>query len=941
RFGASKKPMRVSFKVDVPAGRYEGRMRRGVPAGFAANAQDQIIWTGMRAFLAGPRSFPGVSTLAIRMKSTAQLTGASSGKFGLIETRILPTWNGSSWVDAPTRLPAWAMLDIATNTDYGCERPLSKVDVQAVADLAVTAAARGDYFDYEFRSAVQATEALDTSLAPARAKSRWLGDVLSLVREQWQAVPSMLLTDREIVRGSLSVTYQLASSDSAEAVVIPYLDETTWQAAEVQYPPDVPAAKAARTELPGAVRRNQVFREAKFLHLQNVLRRVKVSLTTEHDGRLLSFGSVITVQSELPQSWGAAGAVMGQSGLTLTLSPAPAWEAGQSYVVVRQRTGRPFGPVKISRGASDALGILNAADLATVESQQGTTLAAVLARRQGAEPPSFALGLGTAWQRRCIVLSGRPDGDQVSLELVVDDAAVHDDSGEASAAVPGAALSLPKTPLVAGLVATLEQNVIEPALSASWWPAAGALYYVAQISYDGRATWAALAQVYAPSLSVVVEPRALSLRVAAVGSGQGAWTVVDLEAPTIDADRLQIGPDGLAEGLRDLVRNQLGAATDEWRAGLEQINLLAAEMAAHQAVVRLEDVRRVRATFGDQKAEYLLQIGAVADDVSATVTRVETLEAEAVSLDADLATVTTNLATVSSTVTALADGQSALASEVTELSATVDGLGAVASVRWVAGVTPAGATAAWDLQLTAGTVNVGITAIALSGGGGQIRLTGDRVAFVGASGTPYALFTSDGSGALYLNGSLFADGSILGRYIGASVITADKLVLGGVTTDRIYPSACTNSVFLTSGSTVIGPALWSVVINRISGTYAEGMIIFSPVPQRYQESYQWGAYYITVDVHRNGALIYSRRYRISEISLVSNDFGVTFVYSVGLSPIVVSFKDSDSLPPGDYTYSVSYRDWSVYVDNSYRSEKSGFTNAGFSDVSFRVTEFKR
>ncbi|MFG1465270.1 hypothetical protein V5F77_20510 [Xanthobacter sp. DSM 24535] len=316
-----------------------------------------------------------------------------------------------------------------------------------------------------------------------------------------------------------------------------------------------------------------------------------------------------------------------------------------------------------------------------------------------------------------------------------------------------------------------------------------------------------------------------------------------------------------APALRDLIGTQLGVADAEYRAGIENLNLIVAELAAHQAVVRLEDVRRVTATFGNQKAEYLFQVGVVADDVSATVQRVETLEAEAVSLNADLGTVTTNLATVSSTVTALADGQSALASDVTslqstttglvtgldaaegnigdlttglgaaegtigglqsdvaaaqgdigtlvtsvataqgslttltgtvsaisadvlELTAAVNDLSSSVTVRWVAGVTPAGATAAWDLQLVAGSVVVGMSAIALSGGGGQIRFQADKFLFAKPDGTTFALLQSSG-GTFYLAGNMLTDGYVLAQHLSVSTLSAITGNMGTLTVGRM------------------------------------------------------------------------------------------------------------------------------------------------------------
>ncbi|MFG1462249.1 phage tail protein [Xanthobacter sp. DSM 24535] len=288
------------------------------------------------------------------------------------------------------------------------------------------------------------------------------------------------------------------------------------------------------------------------------------------------------------------------------------------------------------------------------------------------------------------------------------------------------------------------------------------------------------------------------------------WT--DWLPVTTTEQIVPVGMQNFEAGLRDKIANELGAADAEYRAGIENLNLIVAELAAHQAVVRLEDVRRVTATFGNQKAEYLLQIGAVADDVSATVSRVETLESTAGSLTTSVATINSTLTTMatenaalatsvtalqvnytglstsvsslSTSLSTLATETSAIATEVTDLSAAVDDLSASVNVTWAAGVTPAGATAAWDLQLVAGSVVVGMSAIALSGGGGQIRFQADKFLFAKADGTTFALLQSAG-GNFYLDGNIFADGSILAQHLSVSTLSAITGNMGTLTVGRM------------------------------------------------------------------------------------------------------------------------------------------------------------
>ncbi|MDF2622016.1 MAG: hypothetical protein K0S00_4675, partial [Xanthobacteraceae bacterium] len=552
----SKSPIRFSLAADVPAGRYAVRVQRTTVKSTDSKVSDTITWAGLRAFITGPKSFP-VSTIAIRAKATDQFSGDAASQLSVVETRILPVWNGSAWVEQATRSPAWAALDIATNADYGGRFPLARTDFQAFVDLAVKCAARGDTFDYDFTSTQPVTDALDIALAVCRTKHKWLGGTLSLVRDEWASLPSMMLTDSEIVRGSLEVEYLLKPTEASQCVVLEYIDESTWTPQEAVAPrsaTEEQIADATRLQIPGIVKRAQAQREAEFLLRQNLYRRRRVSHETEHDGRLLSIGTPILLQSSLPQEWGQAGKVVRAVGTGLILDRPIEWQAGQFYIVLRTARGKAFGPIKCARGANDSIAVLDNADLTAVETVQGLDLEDVLARSDGGELPSFSLGLGTTWMRRCVVTSGSPSGDRVGIELFVDDERVHDEDLTEPPPLPdGSPLSNQQQLVVAGLTARFIANEVPRRVEASWFPAAGAVIYTARVSYDGGESWTPLPETRLPKISAVVDPLALRLAVAAIGTSgkQGQWSYVDLEAPSVRADNVQVSLENFEKGVRD------------------------------------------------------------------------------------------------------------------------------------------------------------------------------------------------------------------------------------------------------------------------------------------------------------------------------------------------------------------------------------------------------
>ena len=196
-----------------------------MPPTAADQGSNAVLWAGLRAFLAGSNSFPDVSTVAIRLLASQSTQG--SYKFGVLATRKLPVWNGSAFVLQPTRNNGWAFFDAVTNAQYGSTIPISKADFNSVVNFAAGCDARGDTFDYVFTSAISVPEAFDKILTPARSRHFWLGDTVSLVRDEWRDVPTMLLTDREIVRDSTQVTFTMLGDEDPDAVIVEYVDEET------------------------------------------------------------------------------------------------------------------------------------------------------------------------------------------------------------------------------------------------------------------------------------------------------------------------------------------------------------------------------------------------------------------------------------------------------------------------------------------------------------------------------------------------------------------------------------------------------------------------------------------------------------------------------------------------------------------------------------------
>ncbi len=733
----SKAPVRDTIKVDVTPGRYTVRLYRwgkaldlnGNGDNSAIWGQNTVVWAGLRSFLRGSNSFPDVSTVAIRLKASQSTQG--SYKFGVLGTRKLPVWTGSAFETRATRSPSWAFYDAVTNGQYGAGLSIAKVDFSAVVAHAAGCVARGDTFDYRVSTAVAVPEMLDKILTPSRSRHFWLGDTVSIVRDEWRDVPTMLLTDREIVRDSTQVSFTMLGDEDPDAVVVEYVDENTWLPAQVQYPPDSEIFISENAEvkrIDGIVNRDQAYRECAFYYLQALYRRENVQIDVEYEGRAITFGSVLRIQSELPQNYGYGGAVIDVSGRTLTLNPAPTWDAAPFYIRLRQPNGKFFGPVACTQGVDAAHAVLDSGSLSAAETAQSTTLSAVLSREDGAEYPSFELGTGTSESKLCVVLNGAPSGDRCTLSLVVDDERVHTTELGDPPVLPSSQFpSDARVPLIVGLVASFGQGIAEPKLSASWFPAAGAEYYVADVSYDGGQTWAQVYEGADNKLQEVVTLSALRLRVQAITTGKlrGPYATADVAAPTIEVAPGTVALASVVAG----VKYQLTTLQDQFSTELDKIRQEISAVTSNATSRTWLDKKEVRS-----------QLAARSDDALAQIDDVRT-----VAVDTQTA-----FATFSTAATATFGSTTAFVSQTASAIATFDGY---AAASYVVTLDVNGNAVGFEL------LNGGSGTSAFNVAIDKFQISAPSIA--GGAPTPvFAVVTAGGVGKIGITGDIIQDGSI-------------------------------------------------------------------------------------------------------------------------------------------------------------------------------------
>ena len=421
---ATTTPQRMSFKYPVTPGRYEVRATRLDGKDTNSRAGHEVRWGEARGYLAGGVTFPdNVTLLAIRMRATDNLSQRSSRLINCIVTRKLPVWSvDSGWsAPLPTRSIAWAFADIL-RASYGAKLPDARIDLAALAQLDQVWADRGDQFDGVFDQQVTVWEALTRVARCGRAVPFLQGGIMRLVRDEARLLPVALFSPRNIVKNSLKIQYVMPGEETADAVTVEFFSSRTWKPDEVTVSlPGSSSANPAKLRLFGCTTEAHAMREGLYLAAANRYRRRIVTLRTELEGLIPTYGDLIAIAHDMP-SWGTGGEIVAWDAdtHTATLSEPVQFTDGQPHIphtpyvmALRRRDGGVSGPHTVTPG-SDAQQVIFA-EPPDIPIETGLS----------AERTHFAFGIAEQWSLLARVIAVRPRGEQVEITCVAEHPAVH------------------------------------------------------------------------------------------------------------------------------------------------------------------------------------------------------------------------------------------------------------------------------------------------------------------------------------------------------------------------------------------------------------------------------------------------------------------------------------------------------------------------------------
>lgn len=397
--------------------RPEVRMRRIGAKSTSAQIQDTVQWYGLRARLASPTSYAGVTTMAVRIRGGNQLATKTEAQISCRVTRKLPVPDGAGGWTAPqvTRdIVPWARY-VAQSIGYTDD----DLDMGELLRLHDTWSARGDYFDYAIDSPATVKAAINNAFRAGFAELTIDRGKLRPARDEPRTVPEHMYTPQNMTE-PLVRQFQAPSPDDFDGVDVEYLDADVWavRTVECRLPGDI-GRKVEKLSLEGVTDRTRAWRIGMRQRRATKYRRWAYTFATELDAlnsRYLGFEALADDVPGYGQSAILLAAVPSGGSVVLESSEPFKWDGPGPFVVaVRRRDGTLSGPYPATRVDDYRLTVPAPLDFTPDTTWQ-------------VEPPHLLFGPLNRWHYPALITDVSPQGTSgASVSAMNYDARVYAD----------------------------------------------------------------------------------------------------------------------------------------------------------------------------------------------------------------------------------------------------------------------------------------------------------------------------------------------------------------------------------------------------------------------------------------------------------------------------------------------------------------------------------
>lgn len=313
---------RASYRVNVPQGQYDVRVRR-----VATNTPDKstriVTLTSLRTAQPDRTDYSAFGRIGIKIKATGQLSGALDTVRVTYRAKPMPVWNGSAWVTATTREnglsnPGAIILQTLRGIwhkgklQFGYGLSDDKIDIDGLKAFMLHCTANGYTYDRWITSSISLHDFCQEVALAGMGEFSWTdGSRPTAVFVSDGQPVSAVVNMANMLKASFSVDYAL--SNAADGIEYQYVDRDKGfetQTLRVTAPGVTTMLNPARVPGYGVTTEAHAAIMARY-HLAQSLYQYKTihfGADIEHlDYRRLS---VLSVSHDLTQ-WGYGGRVMG------------------------------------------------------------------------------------------------------------------------------------------------------------------------------------------------------------------------------------------------------------------------------------------------------------------------------------------------------------------------------------------------------------------------------------------------------------------------------------------------------------------------------------------------------------------------------------------------------------------------------------------------------
>lgn len=363
---------------------------RTSPYDYAFNGTivDEIKWVTLYGITPVEQEhFGAITTVHTVTPATARATSSRSRQLRIDgAARLLPTWSGSAWSGAfdadgrhvsgtihPTKRIVDILHAVVIDPVIG-NRPASEVDIAqiwSVQQQLDALHAEAGHFSYTFdNDAMSVEEHLEIIARVGFSRVTQQNGKLRLALDRRQDSSSRLLTHRNKVPASETLTRTFARAAEWDGVEFAYWDPGTKQIETIRLPQDGSARRPQTFEWPGFRNFPQAWLRANREYRRLLGQRMAIETACLLDARsMLPYERVDIVDNTKFKSFD--GEVIGQSGLTLRLSQRVEFTPGEEHSIVLMKRDGSVQSIPCTAGADNKHVVLQSLPAEAVVTEHG------------------------------------------------------------------------------------------------------------------------------------------------------------------------------------------------------------------------------------------------------------------------------------------------------------------------------------------------------------------------------------------------------------------------------------------------------------------------------------------------------------------------------------------------------------------------------------------